>query len=189
MSEKKCLVILISYLKRVGSSTETFSLSLPAIWISNIREMLSFPEATWGALGKASFCRSSADGEAGETLCRASQRDPTNYLLAAALTIALWTHVVGMIDTVVLVSLQLPILPRKADLGRIMSESNTGSGKPGLGQGLMTGIQHPALPALPARPETCQKGGCTARTLPFVHRQLRREPCSESWKQKWGQLQ
>jgi len=87
--EKECLVILISYLKRVGSSTQTFSLSFPAKSMSNITESLWKAMHTWGAWGKASFCRSSADEEPGETLFRASQGDPRNYLSAAALRIAL----------------------------------------------------------------------------------------------------
>lgn len=42
-----------------------------------------------GIFGELWGKQASADGEAGETLCRGSQKDPTNYLLAAALTIAL----------------------------------------------------------------------------------------------------
>lgn len=49
-------------------------------------------------------------------------------------------------DTVVIiVSLYLLILARKADVGSAMSESNTGSEDPGLRKGCM---MYPALPAL-----------------------------------------
>lgn len=176
MSEKKCLVILISYLKRVGSRTETSS-SLPAIWISDVTESLWKARHTWGALGKVSFCRRSADGEAGETLCRASQRDATNC--SNNCTSKSCCGVSGRYYSTCFFT------PAKA--GRLREDYEWiqhRSCKPGVGQGFVTCIKCPPLPALVVRPETCQEGGCMARIL-----WLRRELCSETWKQKSGQWQ
>lgn len=69
-------------------------------------------------------------------------------------------------DTVVLV-VSTPANPDKA--GRFRKDyvclQLRGSGKPGLGQGLVTCIQCPALPALLDRPETRQEGGCTCEDI------------------------
>lgn len=120
--KKKYLFILIAYLKRAESSTETFSLSLPAIWISNITESLWKAGHIWGALGKASFCRWGGRRNPLQRITNGSNKlsiscSPNNCTLNSRCGY--------LTDTVVLGPLRLPILPRKADLGRAVSESNT----------------------------------------------------------------
>lgn len=102
MSEKKCLVILISYLKRVGSRTETTS-SLQQYEY----QMSQKASGKQGIPGELLGKQASAEG-----LQMGRQEKPFaehhRGMQQTALTIALRTHVVEyQVDTIVLVSLHL----------------------------------------------------------------------------------